>query len=302
MAFFKKRETPVENIAFLAICTGIDAVFALIIAFLPGAALFLMLAIPLVSAFAAYYCKSRYFLVYVLAAIGVCLAVSAWDISSTLFYVIPSLLTGAIYGFGIKNNLMPSLVLFISSILQFALFYAAMAIVKVAFEIDIQAGLLALFSSSTADGFPLFVYGYSLAQIVIAHFFIYLQMPRLGGTPIKEGLSFKWGTPITAILFGGISIALSFFLPSYALLSLGLSIFWGVQSIVELVEEKRKVSFVLVGVFALGGFLLFAGLYRLAAEHGGLALLGSISIAAGLAQFVNLILLRLRKENPKILP
>ena len=304
MSVFRKRETPVENIAFLAICAGIDAVLSLVCALLSASALILMLVIPLTSAVASFYCKAKYFPIYLVASAGVCLAISAWNISNTLFYVIPSLLTGAAYGFGIKNRLTSSFVLFICSVLSFGLFYASMLLVKALLEVDVRDSLLALVRLSdkegAAIGFPLFIYGYSLAQMAIAHLFIFIQMQRF--EPIEEIISFKWGSPILAILSGGAASILAFFLPPYGLLAFGFSVYWGVLCIVELVQENRKISYLFLGIFAVAGLFLYAGLYRSAAPHGGLALLGSIALGVGFAQLINLILLRLKREDPKILP
>ncbi len=304
MTIFRKRETPVENIAFLSICAGIDAVLSLVCALLPGSAIILMLAIPLTSAFASYYCKARYYPIYLIAAAGVCLAVSAWDISNTLFYVIPSLITGAAYGFGIKNKLTPSLVLFVSSILAFGFFYLSLLIVKRLLDVDVQAGLLALVGLAEKEGavigFPLFAYAYSLAQMSITHLFIYIQMERFEDEPRSEVLS--WSTPIISIVFGSLAVGFSFWRASLSLLSFGLSAFWAALSVIELVQRNNKIAYAFLGVFAVAGFFLFAALYKLAISYGGLGLLGFISIALGLAQVANLLLLRLKKEESKIVP
>jgi hypothetical protein len=99
MKVFSPRETSAQNIAYISIMASIDVVFALFATFFPFGAIFLMLLLPLPSAVAAYYCKNRYIPVYLLASIGLSLIATIWDFQLTLFYAIPAICSGTLYGF-----------------------------------------------------------------------------------------------------------------------------------------------------------------------------------------------------------
>ena len=303
MKLFSARETPGQNIAFLAFATGINAVISLIASFLPLSSLFLMFVIPLTSAFVAYYCKLRYCPVYLIASGAICIAASTWDIASAIFYAIPGLFIGYLYGILIKNRYTSSLVLFLCSLLQLGFFYASLAIINAILGIDMQHALLSLIGLGEKEGadigFPLFAYGFSLAEISLTHLFIHLQIDRFG---IEESKKLPWLAPAATVLFAGVAIVMAFLFPPVALVSTGLSMFWGIMSVIELVRERKNYVFIILGVLLIAGFLLFAGLYRQAALHGGVALLSFLPLMAGLSQGINLILLRRAPKEPKIEP
>ena len=305
MSVFRKRETPVENIAFLAICAGIDAVLSLVSALLPASALILMLVIPLTSAVASFYCKAKYFPIYLVASAGVCLAVSAWNISNTLFYVIPSLLVGAAYGFGIKNRLTSSFVLFICSVLSFGLFYASMLLVKALLEVDVQDSLLALVGLSdkegAAIGFPLFIYGYSLAQMAIVHIFLQSEFAHLGNVEINENNVSKWYCLPSFTFLGG-AIGCAFISAKAAYLLLGLGIYWALYCLYDIALKKKPLPWIILGILVFVGWLGFAALYSALPAGNGLSILALPLLSIPITHFLNQVLLRKKGNDSTIKP
>ena len=64
MGIFSKRETLVQNIAFLAIMAAINVVLLLLATLLPYLLLFLTMILPFVSLLVTIYCKKRYYPMY----------------------------------------------------------------------------------------------------------------------------------------------------------------------------------------------------------------------------------------------
>lgn len=294
MKFFSFRQTPTQNLAFLAFACGINAVVSLIAAFLPLSSLFLMFVVPLTSAFVAYYCKPVYCPIYIIASAAICLGASAWDIASAIFYAIPGLFIGYLYGILLKYRCTSSLNLFLCSILQLGFFYLSLLLIQLILGIDMENALLSLIGlgekEGAAIGFPLFAYGFSLAEMALTHLFIHLQIERFG---VNESKSIPFLAPLSAIGFAGIAIALAYFYAPISFLAMGASFYWGILSIIELVGKRKNISFLVLGLLEVAGFLLFAALYR-SAGNGGLALTSFLSLGAGMAQATNLLLL-LRK-------
>ena len=99
MAAFRERKTFLENLTFMALMAAIVVIASVFAAFVPLGAVIVMIALPLPSAVVAYYCRPRYYIIYLFGAIGIAIAATSWNFSSTLFYTIPSVITGLLYGF-----------------------------------------------------------------------------------------------------------------------------------------------------------------------------------------------------------
>ena len=104
MKLFSKRETLLQNMALMGIMAAINIIVAVISAFAPVASIFLVLILPLSSTLVEIYCKDRYYPIYAVATIGLSLVATLWNMETTIFYVLPSILTGYIFGLMSKKN------------------------------------------------------------------------------------------------------------------------------------------------------------------------------------------------------
>ena len=99
MALFKKRETLVQNIAYMAIMAAINVIFVLLTALLPPLMFLMVFVLPLTSAVVTLFCKKRYFPIYFIVTIGLCMLASfGIYIFDTFFYVLPALISGFFFG------------------------------------------------------------------------------------------------------------------------------------------------------------------------------------------------------------
>ena len=124
MAFFKKRETVVQNIAYMAIMAAINVIFVLLTALLPPLMFLIVFVLPLTSAVVTLFCKKRYFPIYAVATVALCLLTTMGIyIYDTFFYVIPSLITGFVFGLLIEKRVPAIYIIVLSSALQYILSY-----------------------------------------------------------------------------------------------------------------------------------------------------------------------------------
>ena len=301
--YFRLRESPVENLTFIAMMVAFDAIVSLIAGLLPLSAIFVMLLVPLTSAAVALFCKAKFVPVYLFAGFGICLAVSAWNIANTVFYVLPAMVTGLVYGLLWKAKVPASANLFISTLVSLALFYASLYFLRAVTGVDMVTFLLNAIRKGddplAPNIFPLFGFAYSLAQMVITHAFIQPQFDRLS-YPIPSEDKMLPFHPLIAAVFSIISAIFAFFNAKIGYLALGFSVYWLLFSIYGILRFHRSWTFVLMGVFFFGGWLLFAAIYQNAPAGNGLTL---VSVPVGflaISIFLNYVLLRNGAKQPKI--
>jgi hypothetical protein len=90
MKFLHQRKGAAQNLAFLGLMCALNSVVATLSTLVPLSSLFVIIFLPLVSSLTVILCEDKYALVYVIAAIALSLSVTAYDITATLFYIIPS--------------------------------------------------------------------------------------------------------------------------------------------------------------------------------------------------------------------
>ncbi len=304
MKFFSVRETPTQNLTFVALMAGFDAILCLVGAFVPLSSIFLMLLVPLVSAAVSLFCKGRYIPIYVLGAVGVSLAFSAWNIMNTLFYLIPGLLVGVTYGLFWKLKFPTVINIFLVSLLSFGLFYASISLMWVLFDGVDMINVLLTFIGRGNDPisrqiFPLFAFAYSLAQIAITHIFVVYELQRMGIEEVEGGRLIPC-YPLAAALFLGLALGLGFAYVPLAYFFLGLGIYWSACSALDFYPRIHPMTIAMLVLFAGASVLCFGAFYSKMPNAAGLLLLAIPCLGASLSSLANRFLLRLReKKGPK---
>ena len=299
MRFFRFRQRPVEIIAFMAIFAALDAVLALLAAFFPGSTIFLLLLIPASSALIALLCPGQWIPIFVLSAFGVCMASSAWNFQATLFYVLPSLIVGGLYGFLFRKRTPSSYLLFGVSLLQFLLFTLSLYLLKLIYEVDVFSLLLSAVGKAendyTSHVFPLFCLAYSLAQMVLTDLFLRLIFTRLR-VPSEEASLPRWADYAIALLFGALTFSLVWFAPTLGYFALGCFLYWSIAIAVTAFPYARAYLYFILGGGALLIIMLFALLYSLCPADTGLALAGLFALPLLVCSFLSD---RLMKKAPE---
>ena len=301
--YFRKRNSPTENLTFIAFMAGLDAIVALIAGLLPLSALFVMLLVPLTSACATVFCKNRYIPVYLFSAMGICLALSAWNITNTVFYVFPALLTGTCYGLLYKAKAPEAINIFLSSLLSLGLFYLSLLFLRAVTGVDMIVFLLTAIGKKddplAPNIFPAFAASYSLAQIAFSHLFLQSQLRHIEQEE-HNGQFVELVAHIASFLFCAIASILAFFVANLAYLFLVLGIYWVLFSLYFFIKRSRKIGYVILGIFFFGGWLGFAATYGLAPKGSGLALIAIPLGLIGPVAFLNYLLLRKKQKEPRI--
>ena len=88
-----KRETLIQNIAYMALMAAINVIFVLLTTLVPVLMFLIIIVLPLTSTMVTLLCKKKYFPIYAIATIALCMIVTIWKIDDTIFYVIPSIIT-----------------------------------------------------------------------------------------------------------------------------------------------------------------------------------------------------------------
>lgn len=292
------RTTPATNIAFLAIMAGIDALLSLVSALLPASALFLLFFIPFTSALVAYYCQARYYPIYLFGALGVCIAVSAWDFQNTLFYVLPGLFTGDVYGFCLKKNWPSSWSVFLSSLTQFAFFALSLWLVKLFYEVDVRVTLLSMLGKEWSEEvgiiFPLFALSYSFGAVSLAHLFFSLQAKYLN-LHFPEPPQVDWPSFLASILSIALSFLFFFLLPAWGYFFLGLGFYWALVLFVRRCWNPRWPLFAFLAGFLFLSVLLFALFYQKMPAGTGLGLTNLFSLSFAASSFLDSVLGKKKK-------
>ena len=130
MSLFQKRDSLIQNIAYMGIMAAINVIAVVIMNFVPFLFLPLALFMPLTSTVVTLFCKKRYFIIYAIATIGLCFLVSINNISDTLFYVIPSVISGFAFGMMIEYKF-PSIVsIFVAGLIYCGLSYSVIPFIE----------------------------------------------------------------------------------------------------------------------------------------------------------------------------
>lgn len=184
MKIFTKKETLIQNITYMAIMAAVNVVFILLAVFLPYLYVLLLFILPLTSTFVILFCKKRYFIIYAIATIALCFLASMNNIGDTIFYIIPSIITGAVAGILIEKHINGAWIILFTSIIHFSLSILSLPLIKVLTGVELLDSIFHLF---TLGGFiykdyiggPL-IYFTSLAQMSITYLILKNEVKKIG--------------------------------------------------------------------------------------------------------------------------
>ena len=283
---------------------AIDVVFSLLAAFFPFGSLFLMLLLPLPSAVATYYCKNKYIPLYLVTAIGLSLIVTIWDFQNTLFYAIPAICSGTLYGFLKQKRLTIAEIVFVCGILNMGLTYDTLLLIKAIYSVDMIRFLLTLLTVEDAPLMPLImpsaIFAYALAQEAIVNLVMNIVMESV---PNKEEAASKiheFLYPLFGIIAGALLLALSFIHVPSSYFFLITALYWLPFCISNLFPTDKKWIYApLIFSFLFGLSFLYI-FYQVVPEGTGLLLFGAPIVALEIFIFIYRAILFKKLPAPKI--
>ena len=295
-----KRETLVQNIAYMAIMAAINVVFVLITTLVPALLFLMIFVLPLTSTMVTLLCKKKYFPIYAVATIGLCMVVTLWKIDDTIFYVIPSIITGFFFGIMMEKGIPAPWIILCNTIIQLGLSFASVPLIQVMTGRNIITDFATVFKLNNFAHLDIlsvcFVFVLSLIQMIFSYMISKEEMQKLG---------FKFnefdGKHPTFLLGLGTSLTVtlifSFFYPPIAYLFSLISLFiTGVITVPLLLEKKKWIYASLVGLLIFT-FFFVGGLYTLIPAPNGMLLINILFVGITLIVLINNLLLKKNRKR-----
>ena len=292
MAVFKKKTTLVHHITYMGIMTTINLIFILLATYLPFMMFLPIIFLPFASALVSYECKKRYYIIYAVASIGLCLI---FNINDTIFYVVPAVATGFLIGVLLEKKINPFWMVLVSTIIEASLTFAFIPLINLISNVDIVETFISAFKLSEfaykTELTYLFVFFLALVQCALSHFVLLSEIKRMG-IEINIGVNcfspYVIGLEIAVLL----SFVFSYFYTPLAFVFLAISFYFTAFLLIDIVTSKKVVVYVLAVILFIAAFFGFALLYRKVSAPHGLLIMLLFPISMAITSFVNICLKR----------
>ena len=292
MALLQKKTTLVHHITYMGIMTAINLIFIVLATYLPFLMFLPIIFLPFASAIVSYYCLKRYYIIYAVASIGLCMI---FNISDTIFYVVPAVITGFVIGWMLDKKANPFWMILVSTIIEAALTFAFIPLINVLSNVDIVETFISAFK---LDSFTykveltyLFIFFISLIQCGLTHFVLLSDAKKIGidiNITIDSYAPYIIGLEFALILT---FIFALFYLP-LALIFLAISLYFAIFLLIDILTSKKILIYVLLVVLLLGAFFSFAIFYTKLTAPFGVILFTLFPITILLVSFINNYLLK----------
>ena len=227
----------------------------------PLVSIVLIIFLPLTSAVVEVMCRDRWFPIYAFATIGLSIVVSLSSIDFTLFYIVPSIFTGYIFGLFAKRNLPPMFAIFLAAIIQTALSFAFIPLLQLITGsnlIDVFAKIFGISDRFWLDNLILLIFFLiALIQVILSFIVVKNELEKFGQqTSWKlDQVNFANYSVVTSSL---LAVVFAFFYTPGMMLLIGFSYYFVVFVIASQIKSKSYTCLILDGVYAFVGILLYA--------------------------------------------
>lgn len=263
---FKKRETPIQNIAYLALMSAINVIFVLMSSLLPPLMFVLVFILPLTNTVVTLFCKKRYYPIFFIVTVGLCLlttfSISMFD---TFLYVIPSMVTGFIFGILIEKNIPSIHSLVLTTAIQYIFivltFYIINLIVPQQNFIDAFLSMFGLQNFKFKEVF-IHVFCFLLASIqnLISYIVIKYEIPKLG-YQFNHTIKFHFIEQIVIFASLILGVVTYFIYPPLVYIFVFIPLYYFISQIMEICISKNITLIIIEGAIILLSIFSFALLY-----------------------------------------
>lgn len=254
-----KKQTFTQNITLMALMAGVNVIFTFMANLIWLSGLAIIIVLPLASALVGFLCQKRYFPIYLLASIGLSLIVSLQNIPTTVFYVIPSIIVGLVFGVLIQQKMYPAFIIIISAAIQSLLSFLSLLFVELVFEINPITRTLDLLglpnNQTTITIVPAFIFVISLIQTCFAFLVLINEVRKLG--IIVEDF-YHVVIPFSGLTASLFLVGFAFLLPAVSYVLLVIIFFTSVVTLHETLVNKRKLSLILFAISAFVTLILIS--------------------------------------------
>lgn len=272
---------------------AINIIIAVIVAFVPVLSVFLMLVLPLTSAIVTIFCKEKYYIIYALATIGLSLIATIFNIQTTIFYIVPSILTGFCFGIMIKYRVNTIWVLITTAIIQTICTLATIPLINLIFDTDIIQFFKVVFRIDAYTYIdiiiPSMVFFLSLAQMLFSYIMIASEIRKFDYSFSHKEISSFW-TSIYIMSSIVLCLIFAFFFVQYAYVFVAISYYFLAFVIASFIQRKYKIALILTGVTLLGSMILFSLFYNMLENPYGLLLFGLFPATTSIIAICNSLL------------
>ena len=276
MSSVYKKETLIRTISFMSFFVAINVICSFLTTVVPILGIILIIFLPLTSAVVEVNCKDRWFPIYAFATIGLSIVVTLSSIDFTIFYIVPSIFTGYIFGLFSKKKLPAMYAIFFATVIQTGLSFAFIPLIQLITGSNLFDVFIKIFRISNKFWFDtlilLIFFVVALMQVVLSFIVVTNELKKFSPEMMQNhtqtqiaSFSSLWA----AILAAGFAF---FYLPG-SLLFVGISFYFAVFVVIDEVYFKNKIALILDGVFAFATLLLYALLNKYFLEGTDLVLL-----------------------------
>lgn len=289
--------------AYMALMAAINVIFILLSAWIPVLFVLLIFILPLASTIVAYFCEKKYFLIYAISTILLCALASFWDIGNVIFYVIPSLVSGFIFGILIEKGISPIIIILCGVLAQITLSYLAIPLIYLIYQRNIVADFSTIFSLQDFAYLKylqnIFICVLAIVQQAISFMIIYEEISKLDINPRFEKKD-NVIVPSATLGFISLSVVFAFVFPELSYCGMILSLLFGFYCVGLLVLEKKRwiiVTLLLSLILSLFVFsLLYGPITDATIQPLGLLVVQAFPLFCAIIVFINNYLLMKTKK------
>lgn len=292
MALFRKKTTLVHNITYMALMTAINVVFIVLDTFVPFLMVLLILALPFVSAVVSYFCQKRYYLIYAVASIGLCLIFNWVD---TIFYIVPAVCSGFLIGVLLDQKINPFWMILSSTLVEVVLTYLFIPLLNKVSNTDIVYTFITIFGLTNfafkEELTHLFILFIALTQCSLTHFVLLSEVKKLGieiNTHVSSFMPYIIG--LEACLVIALTFGLTYTPPALAFVA--LSFYFAIFLLIDMILSKKAIVYVILGVSLLIAFVIFVILFTKFDKPCGFMLFALFPLLTGVASFIKNCLIK----------
>jgi hypothetical protein len=253
----KIRYTGIKALTFSSIMSATSLVFVLITYFLSGSGILLVLILPLIASLVALKVNFKYALIYIIATV----AMSFIDFQLQLFVILPSLISGIIFGYLIRSSVQGYYIIFLISVLNTGMQIGGTYLIRLIYQVDL-INVYSSFFKINYDTFNnvyyLFLFTLSLIQTVITYIIMANEIQKIGFEFNENKNHYLW-IYLGELGLSSLSVGINFINPSLAYVLIGFSLYFGVVlGVYHFSYYQKKVMLIVQNVlYAISIILIF---------------------------------------------
>ena len=222
----KYRYEKVNALTFVSILSAISVVFVLLSYFIGDVGLFLILILPLCASLVSVNVNFKYSLMYIVSTA----LISCIDFQLALFVIIPSLISGFVFGKLIKIYLQGYYIILIDALILMFMQIGSTYLVNFIYNIDLvktMASIIRISESTFSQTYFLFLFMLSLIQASITYLIITSELKKFDFEFNEKKNKFLVNLSIETCLIL-LSFVFMFFSHKIGYLLIGISFYMGV--------------------------------------------------------------------------